>query len=200
MRIEEVDKKKLAGILLFLVGVIAFMGIITSESFYPENIGYSIRENEISDLGATKPPDSVVTQPSATIFNTTMLVVGILTFVATILIHLHYDQILVTILLGLLSIGMMGAGVFSQNITSFHSIFAFIIFSSGGIGAIYVSYKLVNSPLKYVFMVLGVIGLIFLMFDQQFSTIFGPGGSERWIFYPVVFWIMGLGSYLSAKK
>jgi hypothetical protein len=26
------------------------------------------------------------------------------------------------------------------------------------------------------------------------------GGAERWLFYPVVFWITGLGAYLSGLK
>ena len=40
---------KLPGLLLFLAGSIALMGIITSEAFYPA--GYSTRNSEISDLG-----------------------------------------------------------------------------------------------------------------------------------------------------
>jgi hypothetical membrane protein len=61
---------KISGTLLFLAGSIILMGIITSEAFYPSI--YTTTNCEISDLGATLPPNSVSYQPSATIFNTTM--------------------------------------------------------------------------------------------------------------------------------
>ncbi len=70
---------------LFAAGVIAFMGIITAEALYPS--GYSTSQNEISDLGATEPPDSVIEQPSATIFNTTMIVCGVLVLAASVWIR-----------------------------------------------------------------------------------------------------------------
>ncbi len=65
----------LAGALLVLAGCVALMGIISAETFYP---AYSTAQNHISDLGATRPPDSVILQPSATIFNATMLATGLL--------------------------------------------------------------------------------------------------------------------------
>ena len=43
------------------------MGIITAEALYPGT--FSTGANEISDLGGTRPPNSVILQPSATIFN-----------------------------------------------------------------------------------------------------------------------------------
>lgn len=61
-------KKDIAGILLFISGIIIVLGIITAESYYPVEMNYTTRENEISDLGATKPPESFIIQPSATIF------------------------------------------------------------------------------------------------------------------------------------
>lgn len=70
----------IAGALLFAAGIIAFMGIVTAEALYPP--GYSASLNEISDLGATEPPDSVTTQPSATIFNVAMMVCGVLALAA----------------------------------------------------------------------------------------------------------------------
>jgi hypothetical membrane protein len=65
------NKLKLSGLLLFLAGSIALMGIITAEAFYPSS--YTTFHSEISDLGATKPPNSLIYQPSASIFNITML-------------------------------------------------------------------------------------------------------------------------------
>ncbi|MDY6865767.1 MAG: hypothetical protein SVY15_07355 [Halobacteriota archaeon] len=53
---EPNNKFEIAGLLLFLAGILIFMGIITGGVFYPE--GYSTKDNEISDLGATRPPIS----------------------------------------------------------------------------------------------------------------------------------------------
>jgi hypothetical membrane protein len=54
------NKLKLSGLLLFLAGSFAL-------------IGYTTFHSEISDLGATKPPNSLIYQPSTSIFNVTML-------------------------------------------------------------------------------------------------------------------------------
>ena len=65
-----------AGALLAVGGSAILMGIITAEALYPAP--YSTFDNEISDLGATRPPNSVILQPSASIFNLTMIVTGLL--------------------------------------------------------------------------------------------------------------------------
>ncbi|MGZ4911320.1 MAG: hypothetical protein ACXV5N_13655 [Halobacteriota archaeon] len=43
--------------LLLIAGIVAIMGIITAEATYP---GYSTAKNDISDLGATRPPNSII--------------------------------------------------------------------------------------------------------------------------------------------
>lgn len=188
-------KKDIAGLLLFLAGIIVFMGIITAESYYPVDRAYTTRQNEISDLGATKPPNSIITQPSATIFNTTMIITGIMILIASLLVHLSYKTFFLSIPLGFLGVGVLGVGIFPGNITPWHSLFAFIIFLSGGIGAIS-SFKFTEPPLSYVFVILGGIVLVFLFFNQSFVPFLGKGGTERFIAYPVLFWMIGLGTYI----
>ena len=61
---------RLGGGLLFVAGATILMGIITAEALYPGT--FSTGANEISDLGGTRPPNSVILQPSATIFNLSM--------------------------------------------------------------------------------------------------------------------------------
>ena len=58
------NKIQLSGLLYLLAGAIVLMGIITAEAFYPS--GYSTFKNEISDLGATRQPNSVSFEPSST--------------------------------------------------------------------------------------------------------------------------------------
>ncbi|MBS3748611.1 MAG: DUF998 domain-containing protein [Candidatus Thermoplasmatota archaeon] len=190
------NKKNLAGLLLFTAGILIFMGTITAESYYPLEIPYTTRENEISDLGATKPPNSIIKQPSATIFNTTMIFTGIIILCATLLLHLESQNFLLNVPLGFLGLGVFGVGVFPGNITPWHSIFAFILFTAGGMGAI-LSYKFTRFPINLVFLVLGVIALFFLFFNELFIPYLGKGGTERFVAYPIMFWMIGLGSYLT---
>lgn len=192
-------RKDIAGVLLFLAGLIIFMGIITAESYYPLELTYTTRENEISDLGATKPPNSIITQPSATIFNVTMILTGLMILFASWLVYLSFEKYIISIPLGFLGLGIFGVGIFPGNITPWHSIFAFIIFISGGIGSI-VSYKFTRMPLNYLFAIIGIIALFFLFFNQSFVLYLGKGGTERFIAYPILFWMMGFGTYLIGKN
>ena len=83
---------KLPGVLLFLAGSIALMGIITAEALYPSGTGYTTFNSEISDLGATKPPNSVIYQPSSGVFNIAMLLSGLMTLTATFFQHKHFKK------------------------------------------------------------------------------------------------------------
>src|ERR1700750_2547265 len=66
-----------AGVLYSSAGFVLLMGISTAETKYPVFRHYTIRQ-EISALGGTRPPQGLVTQPSAMIFDTTMLIAGVL--------------------------------------------------------------------------------------------------------------------------
>lgn len=68
---------RLGGGLLFIAGAAILMGIITAEALYPGT--FSTGANEISDVGGTRPPHSVILQPSA-IFDVSMMLIGVLVF------------------------------------------------------------------------------------------------------------------------
>jgi len=91
---DDVDHRSeaAAGALFFLVGAVALLGIIVAEVLYPE---YTTLQ-EISDLGASRPPNSVVHQPSSTIFNATMLVSGAFVLGGTYFVHRAFDRRWVT--------------------------------------------------------------------------------------------------------
>ena len=79
---------RLGGGLLFLGGATVLMGIITAEALYPGT--FSTAANEISDLGGTRPPNSVILQPSASIFDASMALVGILVVAGSWFVHRAY--------------------------------------------------------------------------------------------------------------
>lgn len=182
-----------AGTLLFLAGYIIMMGIITGETFYPA--GYNTFGNEISDLGGTRPPNSIVHEPSATIFNITMLVTGVMIFMASIFSHLHFRKWLFTIPLSIFGLGVLGVGIFPGHVVFWHGIFALITFTFGSLTAI-AAFKIVPPPFRYIGILVGTMSLIFLYGANIFIPYVGIGGTERWVAYPVVLWLMGFGGFL----
>lgn len=184
-----------SGLLFFLAGSIILMGIITAETFYPEKYTYTTSDSMISDLGATEPPNSIITQPSATIFNFSMMIVGILILLGTYFLFMALNDKIATILIGLLGLGALGVGIFPGNVNPQHPLFALTTFISGGLSAIY-SYRLINSPFKYLSVLFGITGLFFLFTAIIFIPIMGGGGVERWVAYPIVMWLIGFGGYL----
>jgi hypothetical membrane protein len=186
-----------SGTLVFLAGSFIIMGIITAEAFYPS--GYTTANSEISDLGATVPPNSVSYQPSATIFNTTMLVTGLMVLVAAFYQHRQFKKYLFSIPFFLFAIALTGVGIFPGNKVPYHGICALLTFTMGGLSAI-ASFKIIAGPLRYISIVFGLITLITLFTANNFIPTIGDGGTERWVAYPVVLWLIGFGGYMLAKN
>jgi hypothetical membrane protein len=190
------------GVLLFVAGALILMGIITAEALYP--LPYTTGANEISDLGGISPPEVVVAQPSAAIFDATMIGAGILVIAAAVTLMLGIGSLSATLLLGLLGIGALGVGIFPSPTGNPHAISALVTFVAGGLAAIVTSRE-TAPPFRFLAIALGAISLAALVSALVFpdvgpSAALGPGGAERWIAYPVVIWIIGFGGYLAARE
>lgn len=191
----------LGGVLLVLAASGILMGIITGEALYPAV--YTTHDNEISDLGATRPPDSIILQPSATIFNVTMIVAGIAIMAGAWLTYLGHRSRRALISVGLLGFGALGVGVFPGNNPGFHPLFALLTFVSGGIAAVLVA-PLLAAPFRYVSVGLGITALGSLAFGvfgtgtKVFEEL-GDGGVERWVAYPIILWMVTYGGYLAGR-
>jgi hypothetical membrane protein len=186
-----------SGTLLFLAGFLIFMGIITCEIFYRAD--YNTRDSYISELATTSSTVKEIQEPSATILNFTMIITGIMVMIAAFYVHKVFRKYISTVPLGLLGMGLSGVGILPGDIVPWHFIFALVIFIFGGVAAI-TSFKIVHSPLRFIFICFGVIALIFLFFNNIWSGQIGAGGAERWLFYPIVFWLTGMGTYLLGIK
>ena len=148
----------MAGMLFFLAGSVILMGIITAEIFYPS--GYSTPNSEISDLPTTRPPDSHrLPRPSASIFNATMILGGLLILAASFFLFRDLKSWIV-IFPALLGTGVLGVGLFPGNSALFHPLFALMAFIAGGVSAIILS-KITPSPFRYMLAFLGLISLVF---------------------------------------
>jgi hypothetical membrane protein len=188
---------------MVLSGFIAFMGIITAEVLYP---GYSTRQ-DISDLGSTLPPDPIIHQPSATIFNGTMLLTGALVLVAASLLYRSLAGRRFPVMLALFGVGAFGVGVFPGNVTPWHGLFALWTFVAGGVTVVS-SARVVDGPFSVLCGLFGGISLFVLLSVFVYGLLFrvphplaflGSGGIERWVAYPLILWILAFGGYVLGR-
>lgn len=186
-----------AGLLVAVAGVVILLGIITAEAVYPAT--YTTFDNEISDLGATRPPNSVIRQPSAHIFNATMLLSGPL-LLAGAGFQLRAQPLRRTgIWLSLMGLGVFGVGVFPGDHAPWHGMFALLAFVSGGAGAI-VTGSVTAPPFRWISIALGAVALgsLLLAFLGDLTPAIdhlGDGGVERWVAYTTVLWFLAFGGY-----
>lgn len=197
---DTISMSRISGMLFFIAGFLILMGITTAEVFFPS---YSVRNDFISTLGSTPPPDSIIFQPSATIFDTAMIIAGILIIIGSLISrNLIKDKLLFVFLL-LMGIGTAGVGFFPANTGAPHIISAAMSFIAGGIAAI-ISFRVLSSPFKYLSVILGSLSLIFLFSGEFLGSyivpILGTGGTERFVAYPITIWILGFGGYLMNRN
>lgn len=194
----------IAGFGLTLAGFVGFMGIITAEVLYPN---YSTRQ-DISDLGSTRPPNPVIHEPSATIFNTTMLVTGAIVLLSAYLLYRTMDRRGFPLALAVFGFGAFGVGVFPGNVTPWHGIFALLTFSSGGLTVV-LSSRVVSRPFSVLCGFFGGVSLFFLVSVFFYGLVIrgphpleflGGGGIERWVAYPLILWLLAFGGYLMAAS
>ena len=178
------DKRKIAGSLLFIGGVIGVLGIIVAEALYP---GYSTSDNYISDLGVG---------PSALVFNSSMVILGVLVLCGAYFIQKAFNFKLLTILVAVAGIGAIGVGLFTEDAGTAHLIFSFLILFFGGLSAT-ASYKVQKAPASYFSVILGAMSLLAIaLFASGTLLDLGKGGMERMIAYPSLLWLVVFGGYL----
>jgi hypothetical membrane protein len=191
---------KIAGVLLSLAGAAILMGFITAEALYPGI--YTTHTNTVSHLAASEPPNSVVLQPSAAIFNITMLVTGAMILAGAWFAYRALRRKAVLIPTAILGVGTVGVGIFPLTHPTPHTLFALTAFLAGAI-AVILSSRVTAAPFRYLWLVLGTVALgatVLGVFFLEWAPVaeLGEGGIERWIVYPIVLWLVAFGSYLMA--
>ncbi|MEU4689883.1 DUF998 domain-containing protein [Actinoplanes sp. NPDC023714] len=190
----------LAGLCLTLAGAGILMGSITAEALFDG--AYSTHADTLSHLGASEPPDSVVTQPSATIFDVTMLVTGALILTGAWLMLRASGPKAAGVCTALLGTGVLGVGFFPLTRPGPHTVFALTAFVAGGL-AVILSARGTGQPFRALWTTLGTISLVAIalgIFFLDWAPVarLGEGGIERWNAYPIVLWLVAYGSYLIA--
>lgn len=193
-------EQRIAGLLLSLAGAAILMGSITAEALYPRT--FTTHTNTLSHLGATEPPNSVALQPSAAIFDLTMLAAGAMILAGAWLAYRALGRKAILIPTALLGIGVFGVGVFPLTRQGPHTLFALTAFYAGGVAVILAS-RSTTAPFRQVWMTLGAVALAAItlgIFFLDWGPVarLGEGGIERWNAYPIVLWLVAFGSYLLA--
>lgn len=186
---------------MLLAGAAILMGIITAEALFPRP--YDTADNAISDLGSTFEPGGEVRQPSATIFNTVMIVSGLMVAVAAPALRRLFSSWALPIAVGLLGAFIFLVGVFPGTVENgepstegVHPVVAALTFISGGVAAILAG-RLTRSPFRYLSALLGLGALLALALSGWLGdTRLGEGGIERWVAYPIVLWLVAFGGYI----
>lgn len=187
-----------AGLLLLLGGAGTLLGIITAEALYP--VPFDPGVNTVSDLAAMR-PENLVRQPSAAIFDATMITMGACIAAGTLLWYRLERRLSTTIPLLALSVGMIGVGVVHGDHLVPHTVLAYAAFLGGGLAAL-LGAGSQPGPLRPVHRVLGTLSLgtlvgYTLLRDTPPMQALGEGGAERLV---VVLFLVVLGTTLALPR
>jgi len=184
----------LCGILLS-VGILQFvLSMAVEQLFIP---GYSLRNSYISDLGVG---------PHALVFNSSIVLLGLLIAVAALLLAAIFSPSGVTrvglTLLVLAALAAIGVGLFPENSTALngqaHTIFALVTFLAGNLSIILLGPAIRGALRSRGLAILGylggTIGLVALvLYATGNDLVLGNGGMERLIVAPLLLWGFVLG-------
>jgi hypothetical membrane protein len=185
--------RRLAGTFAFIGAVQCIIGITLAEDLYPS---YSVSLDHISDLGATCRTTCVIEQPAAAVFDSTVILLGVLVIVAAYFLYRASKTRILTLFLIVSAAGAVGVGVFPETTGIIHLMVSLIVFLFGGLSAIS-SYRIQEPPINYLSVILGALTLVALALYSSGNDLgIGTGGMERMVAYPALLWLVSFGSYL----
>lgn len=196
----EKEYYKVAGIILLIGAVQFLLAVNLAEALFP---GYSVRGDTLSHLGGSIP----TIEPPAIIFNISIILLGILSLSAVYLILKSGGCRLFSSCLAISAVGAIGVGLFPAYTGNPHIFFSILTFLFGSLATIF-SYRLgLNIPMVILSMILGLVSLLTLLSliilgtgaSNLLIASLGIGGTERFIAYPSLFYIIALGGYLTSR-
>jgi hypothetical membrane protein len=183
-----------AGLSLFVLAAQFMTVIMLAASIAP---GYDYGSAAISDLG--------VIASTATMFNLSLIAVGVLNILGGIVLYTVQHRKGLLVVYAVAGLGAIGAGVFPLNTGAPHSlsaVLAFVFFNLEAIG----SGLTVAGWMRWISVAAGIVGLLFtgvmVVGDSGNAAAFGAighGGAERMIVYPPMVWALAFGGYLIGR-
>jgi hypothetical membrane protein len=204
----SVRSARLGGFVLLVAAVQFVLGMTVTQLGW--TTPYSLRTNYISDLGAvscgyypTVDP-RYICSPWHDVFNTSIVILGLLTLLAVYLIRRAIPPgripSLGLILLALSGVGAIGVGLSPEDVNlSVHTLSALLSFVAGNTALILLGASMWRDAqwgegFGAFGAVLGAIGWIaLLLFITQHWGPFGVGGVERAIVAPTLLWAAVIG-------
>lgn len=197
---EKTEYYKIAGIILFVGSLQYLLAVNLAETQFP---GYSIAKNTLSTLGGSVP----LVEPSAIIFNVSVILFGILGLAAVYLILKSEGSRIFSICLAISSAAAIGVGLFPQYTGDTHLLFALTTFLFGSLATLF-SYRLkLNIFMTILSLVMGLMSFILVLLllilgsgtANPFVAYLGVGGNERFVAYPIIIYLAALGGYLTGR-
>lgn len=151
--------------------------------------GYSVKDTLLSDLGVWE-------QPSALLFNTSLVLFGILGISIGVVLWPDKKLNFIPLLFVLCGIGMIIMAAFPISIEWAHDVGAFLSFVLIAVAAL-ACYWTFPGPFGVVSLLLGIISF-FAEITYKSEIYFGLGaaGSERMIIYPLFIWMAAFAAVL----
>jgi hypothetical membrane protein len=189
------DSRTLAGTFFIALAAGFMTGIMLAAAMVP---GYDFQGAAISDLG--------VFPETALLFNTSLVLVGVLNLAGGYLFYRTHGKRWLLALFTLAGLGAIGAGLFPLDTGGLHGLFALLAFLFFNVQALGTATRF-DGAMRVLSALAGGIGLVFVVLmalgDAGNAAAFGPighGGTERMIVYPVMLWLVAFGGYLLAKS
>jgi hypothetical membrane protein len=191
---------KIGGV-LYVVAVFQFFVFeLVAETLYS---GYSVSSNYISDLGATcvNPPstlDCVVHQPSAEVFDATVLLMGVMLLAGAFFVFHGTRKKLYFVSSALADLAILLIGVFPENTGWAHAIASEVAFVFTGISLVLAWTIVKGDVIRYLAVALGALTLFFTVTDVPAGAV-GVGGQERLLVLCALLGLFALGGYLTGQ-
>ncbi len=182
----------ISGAFFLLAGIEILLVIMMAETLNP---GYSIHLQAISDLAEIGASTFLLVEVAGFIW-------GLFWILGVYFLFKKTGNLLLMILNFLPGIGVLLIFISPENVNfTIHSLGATLFFILGGIAPV-LSFGWIKSKIRYIFLFLGILSLIGAVFQfgaynsAFFNQTLGRGGWERVIIYPILIWLISLGSYL----
>lgn len=184
----HLEHRQWAGLLLFSGAAQFAIGMSIAQSIAP---GYNMSRDFLGDLGVG---------PSATVFNVSIVLLGLALLAAAWFLLRSYHDWLVAAAVALAGIGAIGFGVVPaidvEPNSTIHALLALVAYVFGALSPI-LAFRIARPPLRYIFIVLGVASFAALgLFVSGTYLGAGRGGMERLIVWPEIIWGIALGGSL----
>ena len=204
------------GAILLLVGVVVFIaGMAITQIGYGSS--YSLTNNFVSDLGAvhcsTVSAGSLggssryVCSPWNVVFNATIIVMGVLTLVAAVLLRTAFpvrrSRTVGLILLALVGVGSIGVGLAPEDTNVIvHVVSALIAFLGGSFALMTLGFAMFRDTrwngFRAYSILSGMVSFVaLLLFVTKNDFALGVGGMERLVIAPFLLWGIVVGVHLA---